>query len=67
MRCGYRGDHLVSRSKCGSLVYWGYQPRGGYRLGPRRGGQRMEFNRVAIATASFRVDAVSFEWLEHTL
>ena len=29
--------------------------------------QRMEFNCVAIATASFRIDAVSFEWLEHTL
>ena len=27
----------------------------------------MEFNSVAIATASFRVDAVAFERLEHTL
>ena len=27
----------------------------------------MEFNSVAIATAGFRVDAVAFERLEHTL
>ena len=30
-------------------------------------GQRMEFNSVAITTAGFRVDAVAFERLEHTI